>query len=294
MTEKDDLTYNPLDKAQTEPQFEQAKSNDFAEDPAPEQRHSHYDEKEQFLLRLDGFDGPIDLLLELSRDQKVDLTRISILDLANQYIEFVEKARELRLELAADYLVMAAWLAYLKSRLLIPEEEGGEEPSGQELAEALAFQLRRLEAMRKWAAELEGRKQLGVDFFGRGAPEGLTVVSKATHEAELYDLLQAYGQIQRRQQFSTYKVEAFDLMCIDDALERITTMLGRVPDDWMRIDVFLPPGVGGKDKIVRRSTIAATFGASLEMAKRGMIEIRQEEQYGQIYVRKPREQDKDD
>lgn len=245
--------------------------------------------EEQLLLDIDGYDGPLDMLLNLARDQKVDLTQISILDLANQYLDFIDTAKKLRLELAADYLVMAAWLAYLKSRLLIPqEEENVDEPSGAEMAEALAFQLRRLESMRDAGETLMTRAQLGVHFFGRGNPAGLKIKTKAVHEAELYDLLAAYGDIQRRQEHSTYTVKPFELMSVEQALERIQAMLGRIPGDWMDITQFMPKQMH-KDPVVRRSAIASTFGASLEMAKRGMIEIRQETLYAPIYVRMKRD-----
>lgn len=259
----------------------------FEEDPDPAEQR---DPSELLLLDLDGFDGPIDMLLTLARDQKVDLAKISILALANQYLDFIEKARELRLELAADYLVMAAWLAYLKSRLLIPPEECEEdEPSGEMMAEALAFQLRRLEAMRNAAEELFLRPQLGVDFFRRGAPEGLRTKQKAIHEANLFDLLSAYGAIRRRIEYSTYTIEPHKLMSSEDAMQRLTTMLGGIPADWLTLTSFLPPELrdGVRETLVARSAMASTFGASLELAKRGELQIRQEELFGPIYIRKP-------
>ncbi len=266
--------------------------DDFQEDENPVYAQSHIPEGERLLLDIDGYDGPLDMLLNLARDQKVDLTQISILDLANQYLDFIETAKKLRLELAADYLVMAAWLAYLKSRLLIPqEEEDIDEPTGAEMAEALAFQLRRLESMRDAGESLMMRSQLGVHFFGRGNPAGLKVRTKAVHEAELYDLLSAYGDIQRRQEHSTYKVQPFELMSIEQALERLGAMLGRIPGDWMDISQFLPGGLD-KSPIVRRSAIASTFGASLEMAKRGLIEIRQDNLFAPIYLRGKRQEQK--
>ncbi len=262
-----------------------AKSVEFEEDLEPVYAQSAIPVEDQLLLDIDGYDGPLDMLLNLARDQKVDLTQISILALANQYLDFIETAKKLRLELAADYLVMAAWLAYLKSRLLIPqEEENIDEPTGAEMAEALAFQLRRLESMRDAGEALMARPQLNVHFFGRGNPAGLKIRTKAVHEAELYDLLAAYGDIQRRQEHSTYTVKPFELMSVEQALERIQAMLGRIPGDWMDISQFLP-GMQDKEPVVRRSMIASTFGASLEMAKQGMIEIRQETLYAPIYVR---------
>jgi segregation and condensation protein A len=264
-----------------------AQNPDFEEDAEPVYK-TDVKTGEQLVLDLDGYDGPIDMLLGLARDQKVDLTQISILALANQYLDFIETAKDLRIELAADYLVMAAWLAYLKSRLLVPQEEViDDEPTGAEMAEALAFQLRRLESMRNAADMLFERPQLGIDMFVRGAPERMRVNSTSIFEVDLYEILSAYGDIQRRQEYSTYKVEPFQLMSVEQALERIEAMLGRIPGDWMDISQFLP-GMKGKDSVVKRSAIASTFGASLEMAKRGMIEIRQEGNYAPIYIRKKR------
>ena len=257
---------------------------EFEEDSAPR------DESEQLLVYLDGFDGPIDMLLSLARDQKLDLTTISILALANQYLEFIEKARSLRLELAADYLVMAAWLAYLKSRLLVPEQETKEEPTAQELADALQFQLRRLEAMRNVAEKLFQQPRLGVDIFARGNPEGLKVSYKAIHEVTLYDLLKTYSDIRVRQENSSYKLDPVPLFSLDEAIERLSAMLGKIQSDWISLLNYLPGGL--KEKIRRRSAVASTFGASLEMAKRGLIEIRQEGVFSPIYIRRSRQEQK--
>lgn len=243
-------------------------------------------ESEQLLVYLDGFDGPIDMLLSLARDQKVDLTKISILALANQYLEFVEKARAVRLELAADYLVMAAWLAYLKSRLLIPQEEKKHaEPSAQELADALQFQLRRLEAMRKVANDLFHLPRLGYNVFGRGEPEGLRVQVVAKYEMTLYDLLKSYGEIKQRQQNSVYKLNPVKLFSLEDAIARMEQMMGKIPRDWVSLFMFLPSGL--TDRIVKRSAVASTFGGALEMAKRGLIHIQQDKNYAPIYIRRP-------
>ncbi len=243
-------------------------------------------ESEQLLLYLGSFDGPIDMLLSLARDQKVDLTKISILALANQYIEFIDKARDLRLELAADYLVMAAWLAYLKSRLLVPKEEQPQaEPTAQELAEALQFQLRRLEAMRKVANDLFLMPRLGYNIFARGAPEGLRTSYISKYEMTLYDLLTAYGDIKQRQQNSVYKLNPVKLFSLEDAISRLEQMLGKIPDEWVSLFMFLPSGLN--EKIVKRSAVASTFGGALEMAKRGLIHIQQEKNYAPIYIRRP-------
>ena len=244
------------------------------------------DAGEQLLLSLGDFDGPIDMLLSLARDQKVDLTGISILALANQYIEFIEKARELRMEIAADYLVMAAWLAYLKSRLLVPQEElEQEEPSATELAEALQFQLLRLEAMRKSADALFKLPRLGSDVFCRGEPEGLRAPTVFKYEMTFYDLLKAYGDIKLRQQNSTYRPNSVSLFSMENALARFEKMLGKIPQEWVSLFMFLP-GIRSKEKIVRRSAVASTFGGALEMTKRGLIEIRQEKNYAPIYLRR--------
>ncbi len=243
-------------------------------------------EGEKLLLYLEGFDGPIDMLLALARDQKVDLTKISILALANQYLDFIEKARELRLEIAADYLVMASWLAYLKSRLLIPQEEVKQaEPSAQELADALQFQLRRLEAMRKVAEELFHLPRLGYNIFARGEPEGLKTNYIAKYDMTYYDLLKAYGDIKQRQQNSVYKLEPVKLFSLEEAIERLETMLGKIPEEWVSLFMFLPGGL--TEKIVKRSAVASTFGGALEMAKRGLIELQQDKNYAPIYVRRP-------
>ncbi len=233
-------------------------------------------------LRLDGFEGPLDALLALARDQKVDLARISILALAEQYLAFVAEARRVRLELAADYLVMAAWLAYLKSRLLIPEPEE-EEPSGEEMAAALTFQLQRLEAMKGAAAALMALPRLGWDVFARGAPEDIGVQQKAVFEPTLYDLLKAYGQIKRRQATSVLHIEPVRLYSIEDAILRLSEVLGRLPD-WATLASFLPPELRGS--LMGRSALAAHFVATLELAKAGQVELRQEDAFAPIWVRR--------
>lgn len=236
----------------------------------------------QLVLDLDGFEGPIDVLLTLARDQKVDLTKISILELADQYLVFVNEARRLRLELAADYLVMAAWLAYLKSRLLLPTDEEGEEPTGEEMAAALAFQLQRLEAIREAGENLFRRALLGRDVFGRGAPEGVHVITRSVYEASLYDMLQAYGAIQRRGKAEPLRIDQMELFSMDEALERLERALGALPD-WATLSSFLPEGLKG---LKRRSAIAATFLASLELARSGRMQMRQDGRFGPIYVRR--------
>jgi segregation and condensation protein A len=263
----------------------EAETLKFEEDLLKQERN----ESEQLLLYLGDFDGPIDMLLSLARDQKVDLSKISILALANQYIEFIEKARGLRLELAADYLVMAAWLAYLKSRMLIPKEESKTaEPSAHDLAEALQFQLRRLEAMRKVANDMFHLPRLGFNVFGRGEPEGLRIEYISKYEMTLYDLLKAYGDIKLRQQNSVYKLSPVRLFSLEEAISRMEGMLGKIPQEWVSLFMFLPSGL--TEKIVKRSAVASTFGGALEMAKRGLITIQQEKNYAPIYIRRPSEQ----
>jgi segregation and condensation protein A len=247
---------------------------------------------EQLVLSLDGYEGPLDLLLALARDQKLDITRISILQLANQYLDFIEQAHELQLEIAADYLVMAAWLAYLKSRLLLPKTRNEEEPSGPELAAALRFQLERLEAMREAAARLMARAHLGRDFFRRGAPEVMRVVTETTYEASLYDLLAAYGRQRNRQTTNVLHIRAsHDLFSVEAARLRLVAMLGGIPE-WRLLESFLPPSL--RPGLNRRSALAATLAASLELAKTGRAVIRQDRAFGPIFVKAGERIDADD
>lgn len=241
------------------------------------------------VVDLDGYEGPLDVLLELARDQKVDLAKISILHLAEQYLAFIERAVREHLELAADYLVMAAWLAYLKSRLLLPEPAPEDEPSGEEMAAALAFQLRRLEAMRQAGEKLMNRPRLGRDVFARGEPEAVSVVFRPVWEVGLYDLLKAYADIQRRQKVTTLHIEAPDLYSVDDAIQRLQTMLGRMPK-WSTLMSFLPPGLGG---LLRRSAVSAHFVAILELCRQGKLDMRQDEVFSDIWL-KPAERTIDD
>lgn len=238
----------------------------------------------QLLVDLDGFEGPIDVLLTLARDQKVDLTKISILQLADQYLAFVARARSVRLELAADYLVMAAWLAYLKSRLLLPvTETPDEQPSGQEMAAALAFQLRRLEAMQEAGVRLMARALLGRDVFARGAPEPVEVVTSVTFETKLYDLLTAYGAIRDKVEgHRALQIAPMELYSVELALERLRDQLGFMPD-WVSLSAFLPPGL--KDGLIMRSALASTFVATLELVREGKILLRQTSPYAPIFVR---------
>ena len=239
---------------------------------------------EALIVDVGAFEGPLDLLLTLSRTQKVDLRQISILALAEQYLAFVEKAKQLRLELAADYLVMAAWLAFLKSRLLLPPDPTEEGPSGEDLAAHLAFQLERLEAMRNAAAKLMARDQLGRDFFARGITEDVQRVRKVTYTATLLDLMQGYARIRTRDDFRPFVLDRAHVMTMEQALERMRQLIG-FAGDWTEIASYLPDG-WDEDPERRRSTTAATFAASLELAKEGKIEIRQGETFAPIQIRK--------
>ena len=249
----------------------------FEEAPEPEKTPGG-----MLLLDLDGYEGPIDALLDLARNQKVDLTGISILALADQYLEFVRQARRLRLELAADYLVMAAWLAYLKSRLLLPEPEAGEEPSGPEMAAALRFQLQRLQAMRDAGKRLVARPRLGTEFFPRGAPAPLQVVTTPTYTVTLYDLLSAYARNAVRAQAARLHIAPLNLYSVEDALERLRGLVGSVAD-WKSLAAFLPEDLA--DSRQTRSALASTFAATLELAKQGKLQIRQDGTYGPIFLR---------
>lgn len=236
------------------------------------------------VLDLEGFEGPIDVLLQLARDQKVDLTQISILQLAEQYLEFIREARRLRLELAADYLVMAAWLAYLKSRLLLPEPEGEDEPSGAEMAAALAFQLQRLEAMQNAGQELMKLPQLGQEIFARGAPERVPRSTTAIYDVSLYELLRAYGRVRgAAQRTQSLKVLSLDLYSVEEAVERLRALLGDAPG-WRTLHSFLPADL--RDSLMLRSAVATTFSASLEMVKAGQAQLRQDTAFGPIYLRR--------
>ena len=239
---------------------------------------------EALIIDVDGFEGPLDVLLTLSRTQKVDLRQISILELARQYLKFVEKAKALRLELAADYLVMAAWLAFLKSRLLLPPDPTEEGPSGAELAAHLAFQLERLQAMRDCAARLMGRDQLGRDFFARGQIVVVERVKKVTYTATLLDLMQGYARIRTRDDFRPFILDRESVFTMEQALERMRGLIGYA-GDWTDIVSYLPEG-WENDPVKRRSATAATFAASLELVKEGHLEIRQTESFAPIQLRK--------
>ena len=238
-----------------------------------------------FLVDVDGFEGPLDLLLALARTQKVDLAKISILGLVEQYLKFITEAQKVKLELAADYLVMAAWLAYLKSRLLLPKEkEDPDTTTAEELAQRLAFRLMRLDAMRNAAAQLMTRKRLGRDVFQRGLPESVKTVRETTYTAEVYDLLKAYAEQRRRTIKIVHVIKARKVWSIKDARTRLEKLVGASAGDWMQLDLFLEQYLPHGEE--ERSAVASSFGATLEMAREGLVEIRQDEPFAPIYMRK--------
>jgi segregation and condensation protein A len=239
---------------------------------------------ESLIVDVDGFEGPLDLLLALARTQKVDLRRISVLQLAEQYLAHVERARTLRIELAADYLVMAAWLAYLKSRLLLPPDPADEGPSAEDLAAHLAFQLQRLEAMREAAAQLMARDQKGRDFFARGAPETMTERRSVRFTATLLDLMRGYARLRTRDEFRPFVMDREDTFTMEQALDRMRALVGAAAS-WTDLESFLPDGWTGLPRR-RRSALAAHFVASLELARRGQIELRQAAGFAPILLRR--------
>jgi segregation and condensation protein A len=231
-------------------------------------------------LALDGWEGPLDLLLTLARQQKVDLRELSILRLVEQYLAFVEGARALRLELAADYLVMAAWLAYLKSGLLLPREQQPD-PSPEELALRLQLRLQRLDAMREAGARLLARDRVGRDVFTRAAPEGLARDRAVAWQADLFDLIQAYGRVQARTAPVLHVVARRAVMTLEDAIERIGRLVGAALD-WAALETFLPES---DDPALRRSALASSFVAALELARQRRLDLRQDAPFAPLYMR---------
>src|SRR5689334_16335920 len=236
---------------------------------------------DELTLNLDGWEGPLDLLLSLARAQKVDLAQISILELVDQYTDYIANARALKLEIAADYLVMAAWLAYLKSCLLLPKDPE-QDPSPEEIALRLQMRLQRLDAMREAGARLLGRDRLGRDVFLRGAPEGLRLVRKAAWQARDFDLFAAYGAVRARTQPAMHVVHARSVMTLDEAIDRVSRMIGTALD-WTLLESFLPET---EDRQLRRSALASSFLAMLELARRGRLDFLQEEAFAPISLKK--------
>jgi segregation and condensation protein A len=235
---------------------------------------------DRLTLDLDGWEGPLDLLLTLARGQKVDLAKISILDLVEQYLVFIADAKKLKLEIAADYLVMAAWLAYLKSCLLLPKDEEAD-PSPDELALRLQLRLQRLNAMRDAGARLLARDRLGRDVFVRGVPEGLRVERRSAWQADLYDIISAYGSIRARNEPAVHVIGRRPVMTLEEALLRVERLLG-ITMEWTAIESFLPET---QDAEFRKSALASSFVATLELARQGKVEIEQESAFAPLYIR---------
>lgn len=243
---------------------------------------------EAFVVDLDGFEGPLDLLLALARTQKVDLTKISILALVEQYLGFIAEAQQLKLEIAADYLVMAAWLAFLKSKLLLPKDkDDADTASAEDLAQRLSFRLMRLNAMREQASTLLTRHRLGRDVFPRGLPERIQVTRDTTYTATIYDLLKAYADQRKRTIKVVHVVKARRVWSIKEARLRLEKLVGATAGDWAQLDMFLDQYLPRNEE--ERTALASSFGATLEMAREGLIELRQDEPFAPIYMRKREE-----
>ena len=265
-----------------------ASANGFVEGPAyqiPSSVKGATNEENVLEVDVDGFEGPLDILLNLARVQKVDLKQISILQLAEQYLNFIGKVQSLKIEIAADYLVMASWLAYLKSRLLLPKEDDDEDLSAEEMAARLVFQLQRLEAMRDASAKLMTRNQLGRDFFPRGMPEGIRVKRESHYDASLYELLTSYSTQRLRNYYASWKPTELPILSIERARMRLERMLGKM-DDWEEFDLIVMNEL--KDPIKRRTTAASSFSAMLEFARDGKLEIQQNQNFGKILMRRAR------
>lgn len=235
------------------------------------------------VIDVGGFEGPLDLLLHLARTQKVDLARISVLALAEQYLAFIEHARKIRIELAADYLVMAAWLAYLKSRLLVPKRSSDEEPSGEDMAATLAFRLKRLEAMRDVSSQLVNRIRLGRDVFQRGAPEHIPDETGSAFQATLYELLDAYAHMRQRQAVSEVTISKRLVWSLTEARELLAGIIGEI-GDWTALDRYLLRYLTRPEEM--RTAIASTFAASLELVREGRLDLRQDEPFAPILMRR--------
>ncbi|AQZ52022.1 segregation and condensation protein A [Martelella mediterranea] len=237
------------------------------------------------VIDVGGFEGPLDLLLHLARTQKVDLARISVLALAEQYLAFIESARRIRIELAADYLVMAAWLAYLKSRLLIPKRPSDQEPSGEDMAATLAFRLKRLEAMRDAASQLVNRNRLDRDVFRRGAPEHIPDETGSSYMASLYELLDAYANMRQRAAVSEVTIALRHVWSLTDARELLQGLIGEI-GEWTALDRYLLRYLTRPEDL--RTAIASTFAASLELAREGRLDLRQDEAFAPLMMRRGR------
>lgn len=243
---------------------------------------------ETFRVSIEGFEGPLDLLLALARTQKVDIAHISISKLVEQYLGYIGEAQKLRLEIAADYLVMAAWLAFIKSRFLLPrEKDETDQPSAEAMAQQLAFRLQRLDAMRNAMAQLLTRKRLGRDIFPRGMPEGVKTIRETEWTAEVFDLLKAYSEGRKRTVVVTHVVKARRVWSIKEARNRLEKLLGSSPGNWGQLDLFIEQYLPHSEE--DRTVVASSFGATLEMARDGLIELRQDEPFAPIFMRKREE-----
>jgi len=239
---------------------------------------------ETLVVDVEGFEGPLDLLLALARTQKVDLAKISVLALAQQYLDFISEARRLRLEIAADYLVMAAWLAFLKSKLLLPAEPSEEgEPTGAELAALLAFRLKRLHAMREVSAQLMTRKRLGRDVFGRGDPERIRITRQSVYDANVYDLLKAYSQQRQRTAVLSMRLKPRAVWSLNEARDELERLLG-MNVDWAPLDQLIAEFLVEPE--LRKTALASSFTATLEMTREGALEIRQAKSFAPLFVRR--------
>jgi len=265
-------------------------SADFQDELAFEAVDDAVEEGRALILDIDGYEGPLHLLLELARMQKVDLARISILELADQYVDFIKNAENLRIELAADYLVMASWLAYLKSRLILPAVEGEEQlPEAEELAAHLAFRLQRLDAMRRASEGLFKLKMTGQSIFVRGAPEGLRSRTTPLYQAEIFDMLKAYGDIRSQASIRNHKLPQPLVLALVEARHRLARAVG-TNTEWLTLDELLPDGVDFDRPLPSKTIKASSFLAGLELAKEGRLEIKQSKAYAPIYMRgKPQE-----
>ena len=268
------------------------------EDPmgeAPDERTDFFDWEETgsddraaagetLVVDVEGFEGPLDLLLALARTQKVDLAKISVLALAQQYLDFIVDARRLRLEIAADYLVMAAWLAFLKSKLLLPaEQEADGEPTGEELAQLLAFRLKRLDAMRKKATQLMTRNRLGRDVFARGMPEPVRISRKSSYQANLYDLLKAYALQRQRTAVKSWQMRPRTVWSLKEARDELERLLG-MSCDWAPLDRLLAEFLVEPE--LRKTALASSFTATLEMTREGALEISQSKLFAPLLIRR--------
>ena len=267
---------NPTDLSQTE-----ASQNDGFQEGIAYQATT----EDGLALHLDGYDGPLHILLALARTQKVDLKQISILKLAEQYLDFIRETHDLKIELAADYLVMASWLAYLKSRLILPPPHDDEVIDTEELAARLVFRLKCLEAMREASAQLMGRDLLGRDFFVHGMPEGSRIKRQSTYEASLYEVLGAYSTQRLRNHYESWSPPKMDVLSIDRARMRIERLLGKL-DDWESMDSLVAGDM--RDPQKRRTTMASSFSAFLEYARDGRVELQQSKNFESLLVRRAR------